>query len=224
MQERESRTRLVELIRPAVAGDEKCLEQLLLAICVPVRRYLRGQVGGDEDLVDDLAQEVLLRVVSALPQVRARDDGQFLSWSMTVARNLLFDWMRAFQREHRQVESNPACADEVADDSQTWGDGSPSGTSLEFQTLLDLLHDVLDTLPTESALILELRLSGLRTWTEVGTDLQISSAAAKRRFQRALQRVRKEMLSRIEQVPEPSRSALQDRIYTSRRGTYLETE
>lgn len=61
-----------------------------------VYRYVRGWVG-DADEADDLAQDVFLRAMVALPGYRPTS-APFLAWLMRIARNRALDRLRAARR------------------------------------------------------------------------------------------------------------------------------
>lgn len=62
------------------------------AVEAPVRGYLRRRLGRDDALVDDLAQEVLVRLDSGLPHLAHPD--RLGAWVMRIARNVLIDHVR----------------------------------------------------------------------------------------------------------------------------------
>lgn len=61
-----------------------------------VYRYLRVWIGDAEE-ADDLAQDVFLRAMAALPGYRP-NGAPFLAWLMRIARNRAFDRLRAARR------------------------------------------------------------------------------------------------------------------------------
>jgi RNA polymerase sigma-70 factor (ECF subfamily) len=85
----------------ALAGDRRAIERLLVAIRPLVVRYCRVRVGRQErsfTSADDVAQEVLLAVLTALP--RYREEGRpFLSFVYRIAAHKVAD-------AHRRAAAN----------------------------------------------------------------------------------------------------------------------
>jgi RNA polymerase sigma-70 factor (ECF subfamily) len=76
------------LITAAQQGDREAIAALYAEHHRAVRSYLARRVG--PDLADDLAQDVWVRALRALPGYR--DTGRpFEAWLITIARNLLAD-------------------------------------------------------------------------------------------------------------------------------------
>ena len=88
-------------VAAAQRGDGAALEDLLAA-CLPLVYNIVGRSLGRPGEVDDLSQEILLRVVTGLPQLR--DPSAFRSWLVAVTVRQV-RWHRA-----AQVEAVPAAA------------------------------------------------------------------------------------------------------------------
>src|ERR1700735_3695053 len=111
--------RLDAVVADAVAGDRDALREVLETIRPIVVRYCRARVGACERSglsADDVAQEVCLAVVMALP--RYRDRGRpFLAFVYGIAAHKVADAYRAAGRalsyptdsmpEHRSAEPGP---------------------------------------------------------------------------------------------------------------------
>ena len=111
--------RLDAVVAEAVAGDRDALRKVLETIRPIVIRYCRARVGTTERSglsADDVAQEVCLAAVMALP--RYRDRGRpFLAFVYGIAAHKVADAYRAASRdlayptesvpEHRSAEPGP---------------------------------------------------------------------------------------------------------------------
>src|SRR5690349_2343970 len=86
-----------ELTARAVGGHPAAIESLLLQIRPMVLRYCRARLGrfsGQYQSADDVAQEVCIALVSALP--RYRDMGRpFVSFVFGIASHKVADAMRS---------------------------------------------------------------------------------------------------------------------------------
>ncbi|MCX4094809.1 RNA polymerase sigma factor ShbA [Nocardia sp. alder85J] len=91
---------LDRLIGPAAAGDQRAVTEVIRIVHPLVRRYCAARLGSGGNAyltVDDVAQEVLLATVQALP--RYRDQGKsFLAFVYGISANKIAD---AFRRAHQ---------------------------------------------------------------------------------------------------------------------------
>ena len=89
------------VVKEAAAGDRDALHQLLTTIRPVVVRYCRARVGSGHrsgHTADDVAQEVCLAVITALP--RYRDQGRpFLAFVYAIAARKVADLHRAVGRD-----------------------------------------------------------------------------------------------------------------------------
>lgn len=80
------------LVRRASGGDPAAFAALYDLFAPRLRRYLRHQVRGD-DRVEDLVQQVFVKMIEALPRYQSRGI-PFGAWVFRVARNLVIDERR----------------------------------------------------------------------------------------------------------------------------------
>ena len=88
------------IIPAAVAGDSQARERLLAEIYPLVQRYCRGRLGRSEGIIgsaDDIAQDVCLAVISALPNYQIKDLS-FLAFVYGIAAYKVTDAFRAIGR------------------------------------------------------------------------------------------------------------------------------
>lgn len=177
---------LDDVVAAAVRGDRDALSEVLSAIRPVVVRYCRARVGTAERSglsADDVAQEVCLAVIAALP--RYQDQGRpFLAFVYGIAAHKVVDAHRAMARDKSDPAENlPEQVDRHAGPEQ---EALNSESSRRMQALLEVL-------PEKQREILILRvvvgLSAEETADAVG-----SSAGAVRVAQhRALQKLKAEM-------------------------------
>lgn len=89
-----------DLVDRAVSGDRDAVEQLVAWVHPIVVRYCRGRLGphlGTFATADDLAQDVCLAVVQALPRFRA-EGRPFAAFVYAVAAHKVADAARAARR------------------------------------------------------------------------------------------------------------------------------
>jgi RNA polymerase sigma-70 factor (ECF subfamily) len=85
-----------DMIRRWQQGDPRAFEDLVRRWEQPVMRLL-GRLVGRTDLVQDLSQEVFLKVHAA--RTRYRDNGHFATWLYRIALNVARDAGRRRQRD-----------------------------------------------------------------------------------------------------------------------------
>ncbi len=82
-------------LRRAQAGDQSAQAALIERYQRPVFALLSRMVGGDPELVEDLAQETFLRVLGALAGFDPRGEARLVTWILTIAGHLAIDHLRA---------------------------------------------------------------------------------------------------------------------------------
>ncbi|WP_245787296.1 sigma-70 family RNA polymerase sigma factor [Amycolatopsis saalfeldensis] len=173
-------------VTAAVAGDHRAAARLLEIIRPLVVRYCRGRVGGLEraySSADDLAQEVCLAVLTALPSYR--DQGRpFLAFVYGIAQHKVADAHRAAARNRTDPVPEPPERAEP-------GHG-PEQLALQGE-LNDRLSQLLSVLPERQRDIVLLRvvvgLSAEETADAVGSTpgaVRVSQHRALLRLRRAL--------------------------------------
>ncbi|MEU5692503.1 sigma-70 family RNA polymerase sigma factor [Actinosynnema sp. NPDC020468] len=181
-------------VRDAVGGDRRAVERLIGSIRPLVVRYCRARVGRQERSfasADDVAQEVCLAVLTALPSYR--DHGRpFLAFVYGIAAHKVADAHRAALRNR----SEPVA--EVPDSPSE--EAGPEQWALRAE-LTGEMRRVLGVLPDKQQEILLLRvvvgLSADETAAVVGT----SPGAVRVAQHRALARLRRTMEARRATVP-----------------------
>ena len=142
-------------------------------------------------LVDDVVQESLFHVWRHFRTCRAGSDGELHAWIRRVAQNSAVDLLRRTYPEHRALvqivrfesDTDHDLATAVADHEESSGDYHLQLVAevcalLDRQTGPDVRH------------LLWLRLVGGHSWLEIGQELGVSWTAARRRYQRAIDRAR----------------------------------
>jgi RNA polymerase sigma-70 factor (ECF subfamily) len=101
-------------VRAAVGGDREAVEAVLASIRPLVVRYCRARIGRGErsfDSADDIAQEVCLAVLKALPGYRAQGR-PFLAFVYGIAAHKVADARRSSARDKSEpVGEVPEAAD-----------------------------------------------------------------------------------------------------------------
>ncbi|HEY0698060.1 MAG TPA: RNA polymerase sigma factor ShbA [Micromonospora sp.] len=172
-----------DLVRRAVEGDPEAVSQLIAQIRPMVVRYSLarlGRTGAGYATAEDVAQEVCLAVLRALP--RFTDQGRpFVAFVYRIAAHKVADVGRAAQRDR---------ADSTAELPET-PDPGPGPESLALAADDGArLTALLAVLPETQREILVLRLAVGMTADEVGTVLGMTAGAVRLAQHRALTRLR----------------------------------
>ena len=167
-------TALADLVRRAQKGDEAAQRELIVAYQHRVAGFVFAMTGRS-DYVEDLAQQVFIKMIRALDGLQA--PAQFESWLFRLARNTCIDQLRRqklrriflpFGDEHKNIPE------------------PPGAVGLEE---LDALRHALAQLRPHDRALLALVQEGC-SHAEIAETLQTSVVAVKARLHRARQHLR----------------------------------
>jgi RNA polymerase sigma-70 factor (ECF subfamily) len=168
----------------AVEGDPRAIDRVLASVRPLVVRYCRARVGRQERSfasADDVAQEVCLAVLTALPSYR--DQGRpFLAFVYGIAAHKVADAHRAAGRNR----SEPVA--DVPDEPET--DAGPEQRAMQ-QDLSRRMKDLLDVLPDKQRDIVLLRVVVGLSAEETAEAIGSTPGAVRVAQHRALARLRK---------------------------------
>jgi RNA polymerase sigma-70 factor, ECF subfamily len=173
---------LRDLADLAVSGQREAIESLLEQVRPMVVRYCRarlGRISGHYHIADDVAQEVCIAVLAALP--RYRDMGRpFASFVYGIASHKVADAVRSAVRSAVPTEDLPDGPDERP------GPEEMAVAYIEAQRARDLLA----RLPGHLRELLLLRVVAGLSAEETGSVLGMSAGAVRVAQHRALARLR----------------------------------
>lgn len=173
---------LKDLTTLAVQGDPGAIEELIGEVRPMVVRYCRarlGRISGQYHIADDVAQEVCIAVLSALP--RYRDMGRpFASFVFGIAAHKIADALRSAVRAAVPTEDLPDGPDDRPGPEET------VVRYIEAQRARDLLT----RLPDHQRELVLLRVVAGLSAEETGNVLGMSAGAVRVAQHRALARLR----------------------------------
>lgn len=176
-----------KLIAKALDGSERSWVNLVRRHEQPVYNYCLRMTRNATDAMD-LMQEVFLAVYRNLPNYRG--NGVFRPWMMRIAVNKYIDFLRSRDR-------NPQHHGEAFDDQESLfttqkGLGEPE-QAFEQLNLTREVRAVLQALPAEQRLVVDLKYFQHFTFEEIGYQLGISTNTVKSRLYAALQKMKGQM-------------------------------
>lgn len=170
------------LAAAAISGDDDARDALLAQVRPMAHRYCRARLGrlpGSEYAADDVAQEVCLAVLSALP--RYQDQGRpFEAFVYGIAAHKVADAQRAAVRAPLPTDQIPEEADETP---------GPEDAAVQDSDAVYVRH-LLGSLPQPARELLLLRVAAGLSAEETGRALGMSAGAVRVAQHRALTRLR----------------------------------
>lgn len=166
----------------AQQGDSNTYAQLLGAITVPLRAFLRARLFNGS-VVEDVLQDTLLAIHAA--RHTYRPDQPFANWMYGIARHKMIDHLRREGRKtSHEMESTPL-AEMVA----------APGNDPEAALISRQLKKVIDTLPAKQKQIVVLtKLEGF-SMAEAGRKLGMSEGATKIAAHRAYKTLQERLVT-----------------------------
>ncbi|MFC5141936.1 RNA polymerase sigma factor ShbA [Actinomycetospora rhizophila] len=135
-------------------GDEGALSVLLSSVQPLVKRYCHTRLGPGASVHsgEDVAQEVCLALIGALPKYR-NDGSSFLSFLYRIASHKVADAYRSMATSRRYLD--------VVEDvpERAWAGPEPEQAALESE-LARRMHGLVDRLPRSQQAVLVLRVTG----------------------------------------------------------------
>lgn len=175
-------------VRDAANGDRAALNSVLESVQDPVLRYCRARIGAGERHLfsaDDVAQEVLMAVMTAVP--RYQDQGRpFMAFVYGIASHKVADAMRSAAR----VKADPT---DVLPESVDVSSG-PEQLAMDSDASRRMAA-LLQVLPEKQREILVLRLVVGMSAEETAEAIGSSPGAVRVAQHRALAKLKKMMIS-----------------------------
>ena len=161
----------MSLIKKIAAGDVRALERLYEQLGTRVYR-LAMSILGDTYGAEDIVQETFLRVQEKATAYKREESDA--AWVFAIARNLAMDRIRKNARERL------SCEEEFPETTE-----SEKGYS-------DILFlDMISDLSGGEREVVSLRIVAELKWDEIGRILGIGAEAARKRYSRSLEKLRR---------------------------------
>lgn len=182
-----------ELMGQIRNGDEEAFRILIERHQDRVYGTVARMVGGSGPEVEEIAQDVFLRVWKAAATYRA--EAKFTTWLMTVVRNLVFT--RTAQRARRKdIDGSDPVDEETGESIMTRAPdpaGRTPGEALSFRELERAVEEACAELPENQRLVVHLRQYEGMEFEEIGKITGMSLAAVKSLMFRARETLKKKL-------------------------------
>ena len=172
------------LISKALDGSQRSWERLVRRHETMVYNYCLRMTRNTSD-ARDLLQEVFLAVYRHLPSYR--NEGQFKGWMMRIAANKTMDLLRSRQR------SPKLSSDELAEEAvQQWQAPDYHNPDQVYEQHNDnrRIRTLLQTLPPEQRLVVELKFFQHCTFEEIAMQTSTPVNTVKSRLYASLQKLK----------------------------------
>jgi len=161
-----------ELVRNALAGDERAFRKILEGHYTLIYSVVRG-VAGQRGETDDIVQDVFIKIFRALGDFRG--DSQLSTWIYRIARN---EALNAIDKRRPQVIPIEDCAD-LPDAGE-----SPEG-SYHRRIGRERLERFMERLDEKQRVAIELRYIGDKSYEEIADIMDIPLGTVKTYIYRA---------------------------------------
>ncbi|MGE3269369.1 MAG: RNA polymerase sigma factor [Chloroflexota bacterium] len=174
-----SAQRAAELVALAQQGDQQAFATLYEQYRPLVYRFLRRRLDGSDEIVEDLTEDVFVKLYEKLDRYVERGL-PFTAWLYRIAHNQLVDYLRTLPRQSAQS------LDVVADVPERQ-------TTSEYSSVLDrqTLEPALARLTPEQRQAIELRFLQGMSVAETAATMNRSEEAVKKLQARALVNLRR---------------------------------
>jgi RNA polymerase sigma-70 factor (ECF subfamily) len=171
------------LVRRALAGDREAFDQIMETAAPALFRFASGRLNRDRETTREIVQATLVKVVENLDSFRG--ESRLLSWMCGICRFEILAHYRKKRHDaaHQEVDEASPRVRAALETAQGRPDDAP--TRIERQERADLVHLVLDHLPSHYAQALEWKyIEGLPV-QEIADRLEVGLKAAESILTRA---------------------------------------
>jgi len=167
------------LVARAADGERRAVEQLIMLYQQRVARFVIAQTG-DAAHYEDLCQTIFVKMVLALPKLRAVD--RFEPWLFKIARNVCRDHLRARQGWRKLFVSY-----DVEHEAVSLPESPPD--------MSETMQRGIDRLPEAQQALLRLSLEDRKSYEDMAQHMRSSVSSVKSRLHRARENLRALMLT-----------------------------
>ncbi len=166
-----------EIVKRARDGDEKAFEYIVKKYQNKVANLI-FKIIGDQDIVEDLTQEVFLRVMESLKDYKF--GSAIYTWIYRITVNICIDEIRKRQRSRAFSLDNIVSQNPKSEPSY-----SPVEKTFERREMREIIENAISKLPAEYKTVIVLREFEDLSYEEIAKILKIRIGTVKSRIFRA---------------------------------------
>lgn len=179
-----------DLMAQIATGDEEAFRQLIERHQDRVYGTVAKMLGGAGPDVEDLAQEIFLRVWRAAPRYQVK--AKFTTWLMTITRNLVFTFFESKGRKRQELHEAHEAEDDFAE-SKGGHSKRTAADELSGKELAEAVERACGELPENQRMVVHLRQYEGMEFEEIAQVMGMSLAAAKALMFRARENLREKL-------------------------------
>lgn len=181
-----------QLVAHYATGHNDAFDALLLRYDAYVHTTIRYWIT-DEELVEDLFQDVFIKVMMTIRQGRYSAEGKFRSWLGRITHNLIMDHFRRQRTRGQEQGIDGATGDELLQAIQLASEDLNAEQALMHAEHLDELGHGLESLSPVQQEVIRLHYWEDKTFREIAEMTGVSINTALGRMRYALQHLRRAM-------------------------------
>ena len=200
----------IDLMRQAKRGSKLAFEWLVNRHITAVQNFFYWRIW-DKDQAEDLAQEVFMKLYTALPDYKPQ--GPFKSYLFSIATNLLIDYFRRQKTRPSPLSIDGSGGEGGGEEVLSLLDkliapGEPPEAELEREELVAALQEALDELPQDQYLVFMLHKLEEKKYEEVSEEIGVPVGTVKSRMNAAYHKLREHLLRTRPETAEETESAV----------------
>ena len=175
-----------ELMERIREGSEEAFRQLIERHQDRVYGTVAKMLGGTGPDVEELAQEIFLRVWRAAPKYEVK--AKFTTWLMTITRNLVFNFFES--KEHKRRGLNKISDDPGGIEESAGFTGRTAADDLAGKELAEAVEQACAELPRTQRMVVHLRQHEGMEFEEIAKVMGMSLTGVKALMHRARENLR----------------------------------
>ena len=179
-------TRDEDLMAHIATGDEEAFRQLIERHQDRVYGTVAKMLGGAGPDVEELAQEIFLRVWRAAPKYEVK--AKFTTWLMTITRNLVFNFFES--KEYKRKGLNEMSEDPGGIEERAGFSGRTAADDLAGKELAEAVERACAELPKTQRMVVHLRQYEGMEFGEIAKVMGMSLTGVKALMHRARENLR----------------------------------
>lgn len=166
-------------------GEQTDIGILYRTYRTPLYAYLLG-ISRDPDIAEDITQETFIRIQKSFHTFDPSRGG-FLNWAKVIGKNLYIRYKNAGSEK---IPRDSSSMDKLADEREEVVE------SLEKKQAVEVINSAIECLPEPERSIIKYKNRNSLTLDEIADRLQISRRTVSRRYLKALELMKVELLKR----------------------------